>query len=248
METMQVLLVVAVFALAGGVKGITGMGLPTVAMSVLGLWMPPAQAAALLVAPSLATNVAQCRGPHLRRLAARLWPGWLAMAVVTVFAPGMGGDASATDSASRSLGIVLVGYGLWGLWRPALPDLSEHGRWVGALAGMATGVVTSLTAVFVLPWVPYLQSLRFDKDEMVQALGLSFTVATLALAFRLQASASPGWMSASTIVATSGALGGAFLGLKLGEVFRGRLAGHAFQKALFAMFVLLGAANLMRAA
>lgn len=32
------------------------MGLPTVAVSLLGLWMAPAQAAALLVAPSLATN------------------------------------------------------------------------------------------------------------------------------------------------------------------------------------------------
>lgn len=53
----------AVFALAGGVKGITGMGLPTAAMSLLGLWMAPAQAAALIVMPSLVTNVAQCRGP-----------------------------------------------------------------------------------------------------------------------------------------------------------------------------------------
>ena len=63
MDTLQILGVVAVFALAGGVKGITGMGLPTVAMSLLGLWMHPAQAAMLLVIPSLVTNVAQCRGP-----------------------------------------------------------------------------------------------------------------------------------------------------------------------------------------
>lgn len=245
METNQVLMVVVVFALAGGVKGITGMGLPTVAMSLLGLWMPPAQAAALLVVPSLATNVAQCRGPHLRKLTGRLWPGWLAITVVTAFAPGLGGSAPA-DSASRWLGFVLVSYGLWGLWRPTLPDLSGSSRWVGAVAGMITGLVTSLTAVFVLPWVPYLQSLRLDKDAMVQALGLSFTVATLALAFRLQASAPLGWISASTFLPLGGALAGAFVGLKLGEMLRGRLAGPAFQKALFLVFVVLGAANLMR--
>jgi uncharacterized membrane protein YfcA len=246
MESTRVLMVVVVFALAGGVKGITGMGLPTVAMSLLGLWMPPAQAAALLVVPSLATNVAQCRGPHLRQLAGRLWPGWLAIAVVTAFAPGLGGSAFA-GSASRWLGGVLVVYGLWGLARPALPDLSGSGRWMGALAGAATGLVTSLTAVFVLPWVPYLQSLRLDKDATVQALGLSFTVATLALAFRLQASAPVGWMSAAAALALVGALAGAFAGLKLGEMLRGRLAGPAFQKALFLVFVVLGATNLMRA-
>lgn len=246
MNTIQVSMVVAVFALAGGVKGITGMGLPTVAMSLLGLWMPPVQAAALLVVPSLLTNVAQCRGPHWRELAWRLWPGWLAISVVTAWMPGLG-DAAPAASASRWLGAVLVGYGVWGLWRPALPDLSGSGRWVGALAGAATGLVTALTAVFVLPWVPYLQSLRLDKDATVQALGLSFTVATLALAWRLQLSAPVGWASPSMAVALGGALMGAFVGLKAGEVLRGRLAGEVFQKALFLVFVVLGAVNLMRA-
>ena len=42
-------LVVAVFLLAGWVKGVVGMGLPTVAMGALGLVMAPVQAAALLV-------------------------------------------------------------------------------------------------------------------------------------------------------------------------------------------------------
>lgn len=251
---MQLWMIVAVFAVAGGVKGITGMGLPTVAMSLLGLWLSPEHAAALLVLPSLVTNVAQCRGAHLRQLSQRLWPGWLAIALVTAFAPGLGGGGGGSQ-ASRWLGVVLVGYGLWGLWRPVLPDLSGSGRWLGALVGLATGLVTSFTAVFVLPWVPYLQSLRLDKDAMVQALGLSFTVATLALACRLQVSAmvsgaaggGAAWMSALSALEVGGALVGAFAGLSVGERLRGRLAGPAFQKTLFGVFVALGLANLLRA-
>ncbi|MBL8350844.1 MAG: sulfite exporter TauE/SafE family protein [Burkholderiaceae bacterium] len=246
MDLWQFVSMSGVFVLAGGVKGITGMGLPTVAMSLLGLWMTPVQAAAMLVVPSLATNVAQCHGPHLRRLAVRLWPGWLAIAVVTIAAPGFGGTAS-TESAKRWLGAILIVYGAWGLWRPALPDFSRRNPWLSAVAGAATGMVTASTAVFVLPWVPYLQSLRLSKDEMVQALGLSFTVATLALAVRVQASAPPGWLSASGIVSVCLALAGAFAGLKLGEAVRGRIAGPAFQKALFIVFIALGAANLSRA-
>ena len=45
------LLVVATFVLAGAVKGVIGLGLPTIAMGLLGLAMPPAQAAALLIVP-----------------------------------------------------------------------------------------------------------------------------------------------------------------------------------------------------
>ncbi|SBT10325.1 conserved hypothetical protein [Candidatus Propionivibrio aalborgensis] len=53
------LLVSAVFLVAGWVKGVVGMGLPTVAMGALGLAMPPAQATALLVVPSLLIRPAE---------------------------------------------------------------------------------------------------------------------------------------------------------------------------------------------
>jgi uncharacterized membrane protein YfcA len=125
--------------------------------------------------------------------------------------------------------------------------LSTRGAWLSAVAGAATGLVTAFTAVFVLPWVPYLQSLQLSKDEMVQALGLSFTVATLALAVRVQASAPLSSMSAWGAVTVSVALAGAFAGLKVGQALRARLAGPAFQKALFLIFIALGMANLMRA-
>lgn len=60
------LLLSAIFLIAGMVKGVTGMGLPTVAMSLLGLMMSPASAAALLVLPSFITNVWQCfAGPSM---------------------------------------------------------------------------------------------------------------------------------------------------------------------------------------
>ena len=165
---------------------------------------------------------------------------------MTIAAPGFGGTAS-TESAKRWLGTILIVYGAWGLWHPTLPDFSGRGPWLGAVAGVATGVVTASTAVFVLPWVPYLQSLRLSKDEMVQALGLSFTVATLALLVRVQSSAATWWSSTSAAVTICWALAGAFAGMRLGAALRGQLAGACFQKALFGVFIALGAVNLLRA-
>jgi hypothetical protein len=66
--------IAATFFAAGATKGIAGMGLPTVSMGVLGLFMPPAAAAALLVLPSLLTNVLQCLGRHFLAITATLWP------------------------------------------------------------------------------------------------------------------------------------------------------------------------------
>jgi len=57
--------ILAVFALVGFVKGVIGLGLPTISMGLLVLVMRPVEAA-VLVLPSLLTNVWQMlAGPSL---------------------------------------------------------------------------------------------------------------------------------------------------------------------------------------
>lgn len=239
MDSNQLIAVAAVFILAGTVKGITGMGLPTVAVGLLGLWMPLPQVVSLLVAPSMATNVAQCRGPHLKRLARRLWPSWVGLVALILLAPSWGGKAGGIHP-SQVLGVVLVGYGAWGLWRPTLPDLARRTPAWGLVAGVATGWLAAATAVFTMPLLPYLQSLRLEKDAMVQALGLSFTLATIALAIRVHSGGAIAVLSPQTLLA----LVAAFAGQAAGTRLRGRLSGPAFQRALFITFICLGAASL----
>ena len=241
MGVIEIVGVAVVFLAAGTVKGITGMGLPTVAVSLLGLWMAPSHAAALLVAPSIATNLAQCLGPHWRRLASVLWPAWLALAVVTVLMPDIAGAGSAR-LARRALGTVLIAYGAWGLWAPRLPSLAGRERWSGLVAGAATGAFTAWTAVFAIPLVPYLQALKLDKDALIQALGLSFMVATLALAWRLHAAQRLSMEFGVSMIVT----GAAFIGLGLGSQVRARIGTVAFQRAVLTVLIALGVACWVR--
>ena len=76
MDSAAILAAIAgAFLLAGFVKGVIGLGLPTVSIGLLGLLMTPAQAAAILVVPSLVTNVWQAVvGGGFLALARRLWP------------------------------------------------------------------------------------------------------------------------------------------------------------------------------
>jgi len=238
-------LIAVVFLAAGAVKGISGMGLPTFSVALLGLFMPAATAATLMLLPSLLTNIAQCVGPHARALARRLWPMWLMLAAATVFSP-LPDLGSAGAGARLTLGTVLVAYGLWGLARAALPDPGRFARPLGGVAGALSGLLTAATGVFVMPMVPYLQSLRLEKEVMIQALGLSFLVATLALALRL----GPLAVLSGAAVPLAGhaiALGAAFTGLWLGSVLRRRLPLLVFQRALYSVFIALGALMLARA-
>lgn len=231
------LIIGTVFLAAGAVKGVSGMGLPTISMALLSLLMPPAKAALLMVMPSLATNVTQCLGSHWRPLVKRFWVMWASLALLIIFSPFSGIDKSSSH-ATLILGFVLIAYGAWGLFKPNLPNVKGHPTLVGLAVGVLSGVVTAATGVFVIPMVPYLQSLSLEKNIFIQALGISFTVATLALTIRL-GSANAGDLS-SYIPEISIAMGTAFIGLWMGSLLRGKLNPLQFQRALYTVFVVLG--------
>lgn len=234
MNTHLLIQISFVFFAAGVVKGISGMGLPTLSMALLSLIMPPASAATVMLLPSLLTNIAQCMGPHWRMLTRRLWPLWLSLVLATTLCP-LPGLGSANSQVHVALAGILVAYGVWGLIKPNLPDPGRHASIAGAMAGTLSGLLTASTGVFVIPLVPYLQSLRLSKSELMQALGLSFTLATLALAARLSHVAAITWTVPSTV-----AIMGAFIGLWMGSALRGHLEQATFQRALYSVFILLG--------
>ncbi|MGE1153177.1 sulfite exporter TauE/SafE family protein [Pseudomonas kitaguniensis] len=231
------LLVFGTFLLAGTVKGVIGLGLPTVAMGLLGLAMLPAQAAALLIIPSTVTNLWQLTfGGHLRSLIKRLWP----MLLLIFLGSGFGSVWLGMDGGHwvvRALGAALLVYALSGLLLPAFNVKPHTERWLGPVCGLITGVITSATGVFVIPAVPYLQALGLTRDELVQALGLSFTVSTLALAAGL---AWRGTLGGGEINASLLALVPALLGMWLGQALRQRISAQVFKRVFFIGMVLLG--------
>jgi uncharacterized membrane protein YfcA len=238
MELSILAFVLAVFALAGFAKGVIGLGLPTISMGLLAVVLSPVEAAALLILPSLVTNVWQMvDGPHLRSLLRRFWPLNLGVCLGTwagaAFLSGVGGPYGAL-----ALGIALMAYGLSGLAALKLTVPAGAESWMGPLAGASTGAITAATGVFVIPAVPYLQAIGLTKDELVQALGLSFTVSTLALAVTLAGSA-----GLSLELAWPSVAGGAvaLVGMRLGQAVRARLSPATFRLWFFSGLLILGA-------
>lgn len=181
----QVVMIALTFVLAGMVKGVTGMGLPTVAMGILGSLISPVAAAAMLLLPSLVSNLFQFGGGgNTRMLLIRLWPMLLTVVIATLLASVWitGGDTSRTQFA---LGLALMVYALWTLAGKRVAVAPQREKPLSLIVGFATGLLTGGTGVFVMPAVPWIQSLGFEKDELVQALGISFTFSTLALALGL---------------------------------------------------------------
>ncbi|MBM6595618.1 sulfite exporter TauE/SafE family protein [Microvirga pudoricolor] len=225
------------FFLAGIVKGVTGMGLPTVAMGVLGAIMPPVAAAALLVVPSFVTNLWQLlRGPGLGGLARRFWPMMVGIVAGTLAGSSLLAGGS-TRWTTAGLGLALVAYAAFALWgrQPKVPSRLEGP--LSPAIGLATGLVTGGTGVFVIPAVPYLQALGLPKDDLIQALGLSFTVSTIALAAGL---AWRGAFALDGLALSALAVAPALAGMWLGGILRGRVSPTTFRRWFLAGLLLLG--------
>ncbi|WP_290688974.1 MULTISPECIES: sulfite exporter TauE/SafE family protein [unclassified Haematobacter] len=225
------------FLAAGFVKGVSGMGLPTVAMGVLGTLIPPVAAAGLLIVPSFVTNVLQFfSGPQPRRTALRFWPMMLAITVGTVAALPLMVRAD-PRLASALLGVALLGYAVFTLFAAPRTIPARAERAASPAVGLVTGVITGVTGVFVIPAVPYLQALGLRKDELVQALGLSFTVSTLAMAAGLAgygAFETAGMLHSCLLVVP------ALAGMWLGQRFRERISQKAFRRGFLIVLAILG--------
>jgi Sulfite exporter TauE/SafE len=173
MDIGHLIFISLTFVLAGFVKGVIGLGLPTVGMGLLAVVMTPAQAAALLVVPSFATNVWQAVDARTVPLLRRTWSMLLGSCVGTWGLGFWAGLLTANNGmrASIGLGIVLALYGALGLSSLPFSVPARLEPWLSPLIGVITGLVTAATGVYMIPSAPYLQAIGLQKDDLVLAMG-----------------------------------------------------------------------------
>ena len=235
--------VAAIFLVAGVMKGIVGFGLPTVSMGLMSLLLPPVEAAAVLVAPTLVTNVWQMLAgpaflPLLRRFGV-LNGGICAGTFLTI---GLLAGPSAA-LATAAIGAVLAMYATYGLMARRFEVLPATERWWSPPIGLATGMLCGATGVFAVPVIPYLSSVRLSRDELIQAVGISAFVSPLALGLALLAQGRyDAQLAMPSLLAVIPALGG----MALGQRIRRHLDPMVFRRWFFFGLLALGGYMLLR--
>jgi uncharacterized membrane protein YfcA len=237
LDTATVAVIAATFLFGGSVKGLTGLGLPAVVLGILTATIGIQPAKVLILVPTLLTNVVQaCVGGHGRALIARTWPFLIA---ATALAASGALTLPYFDAGVMSclLGVVLLVYGASGLFQIRF-KISE--RWqlpVGVLFGATNGFLTGLTGSSSVPGVFYLQSIGLLRDELIQGMGILFTLSAIGLTWSLGMqdllSKELGAMSAVAVLP-------ALLGMSLGQRIRKRIPEHQFRTVFHVALSLLG--------
>jgi uncharacterized protein len=227
MDLVQMLVIAGAFVVAGIAKGAIGMGMPPIAIGLMSFALPLESAIAIMVLPTMVTNVWQAiYGGGFRPLMRRF--GTMATtAMVGILGVGLLFSNLGSPSTTGWVGVLLVLYSLLALtpWRPKVPRGAE--RWANPLVGLASGAVAGTTGVAAVPFLPYMQSLDMDRHELVQALGIMYVFITGMLAVSL---ALHGAYHLTNIAGGIGAVAPIMLGVWLGQKARRRLSPETFRR------------------
>ncbi|MDH3536418.1 MAG: sulfite exporter TauE/SafE family protein [Gammaproteobacteria bacterium] len=232
------LVIIATFLLAGLVKCVIGLGLPTVSLAILTMAIDLPTAMVLLLVPSFVTNLWQAFGGRdTRAVLARIWPFLLA-AALTVWIGIQALRLIELALLSALLGALIAIYSGASLGGLRFSISKRLQGWAGPVLGLINGILTGMTGSFVVPGVMYLQAIGLGRDALMQAMGMLFAISTLALGLALQGN---DFLSVELGVDSTLALLPALVGMAIGQRVRRAVPERQFRIIFFAALLLLGA-------
>lgn len=237
-----ILIGTAAFVVAGTVKGVTGIGLPTASIAFMTLFLDPRTAISLVLFPMLGSNIWQMvRGGYIARTARRYW------LFAVVLSGGVGVTVLTTQDASDRALLAILGVAVLVFvvvsWKRLLPPIPQKYDAVAQIGfALVAGVIGGMTAAWAPPMAMYLATKQVDKDEFIRATGFLISCGSLPL---LVAYAQVGFLTGPLAWTSVAMLLPTLAGLSIGEYFRRRMSVEAFRNAILILFVILGA-NLIR--
>mgnify|MGYP001596073982 CR=1 FL=1 len=233
----NILIITVTFLIAGSVKGLIGLGLPSVSLALLTATLGLKDAMTIMLIPTFCTNILQgLVGGHFRFVVRKFASLMITAAIGTWFAVGIMAR-SETILLSGLLGISICAYSGFSLFNPQIRPPGDNEKWLSPIIGIFTGFLTGLTGSFIMPSVVYLQAVDMHRDVLIQAMGVIFTAATIALALSLGAQ---NLLPVETVIISTGALIPAFIGMGFGRLIRIKISATQFRRVFFSGLFFLG--------
>ena len=168
-----------IFFLGGLVKGTIGVGLPTVTLTLLSFFFDIKDSISFILIPVILTNLVQMLdGKELKSIFQQT-KFFLITSVVFVIPGFLILRAINSNTILLILASLLVLNSCLVLFNKII-TIKRHTSfqtqfWIGALTGITTGV----TSIYTMPFIFLIQSLKFNKDKLIQLMGLSFFLYSL---------------------------------------------------------------------
>lgn len=225
------------FLAAGFIKGFVGFGMPLIAIGLMTTLIALPTAMAIFLGPALAINVWQgFGGANTAALLRRYWIYFLLTMVFTW--PGtLALSHVNTNYLTTLLGVLLLVYVALSMTRMRFEVPRQWEPTLNPTFGIMNGLLAGMTGAFTMPGVVYLQSTKLSRDDLVQALGLLFTLSAVGLAISM---ASQNLLSVELGLVAAAAILPAFAGVVVGTRLRKRTSEEKFRQFFLIALGVLG--------
>lgn len=238
--------VFAITLFAGFVKGAVGFAMPMIMISALGSFLPHKIALAMLILPTLVTNLIQAfRGGRTAVwTTVRTYRWHIGAVVIFLFLSAQFVHVLPVRWMPLVLGLPVLAFALWQLAGLPLAIPLRHRRRAEIGLGVIGGLYGGVSGIWGPPLLIYLVSIGAPKDEAVRVQGVVFLIGALAL---IPAHLASGVLNASTLPLSAAAAVPATIGLIAGMRAQGRLDQARFRWWTLVLLALTGG-NLVRQA
>ncbi|MEM8794861.1 MAG: sulfite exporter TauE/SafE family protein [Pseudomonadota bacterium] len=234
----EIAVIATALSTAALVKGVTGLGFSTVAVTLLAATIGLRDGIPIVIIPSLASNmIVMSSAGHFREI---IWR----FRMLYIAAP-LGILAGLTilltvdeEIAASVLGVTLISYCVFALLNPRFRITPRTERRLAAPVGFSTGLINGVTGAQIMPVTPYLLSVPLQPNQVVQALNCSFTISSLTFFAGLVYA---GAVRLETILIALPGIAITFAGVKLGEQIRAGISPGYFRRVVLILMIGLGA-------
>lgn len=237
MDTYLLVIVYTTFFAAAFIKGLTGLGFVSLCLPVIALFMNLEEAIPLVVLPSLLSNVMLIyQTGRLKQSLRRFW-----LLYISAF-PGIYFGVFILNTvgnyaAKIVLGILSIAYSLLLLLKINISIPENKEGLLSVPVGFTNGFLNGLTGTQIIPMLPYLLSLRLDRNGMINAINVGFTlsITVLLIVFKEK-----NLINIDIILYSI--IGGApvVAGIYLGGKLRHRVSEERFRLAVLIILIVIG--------
>lgn len=244
MDLWQIGLAAAVTLFAGFVKGAVGFAMPMIMMSAFGSFLPAEVALALLILPTLVTNLAQAfrQGGRAAWETVRAYRRHILAVVLFLLVSAQFATVIPQRTMYLLLGGPIVAFALWQLSGRSLALRLEHRARAEVALGIVGGLYGGISGIWGPPLLVYLLSTGAGKEETVRVQGVVFLVGAVVLT---GAHLTSGVLNAGTLPLSALMVVPAVLGLWAGFRMHDHLDPARFRRWTLVLLVLTGL-NLVR--
>jgi uncharacterized membrane protein YfcA len=175
-DSVILIQVVLIFLAGGMVKGLIGVGLPTVTLTLLSFVFDIKDSISIILIPVILTNLYQMLdGNSLKEIIGEvkffligsflfIFPGFYFLTILK------------SDTILAILALLLIINSFMSLMKYEIKLKNYKSKAIQLGIGSLTGITTGVTSIYTMPFIFLIQSLNYSKNKVIQLMGLSFFI------------------------------------------------------------------------